>query len=168
MLCITSEGIPDQCFSDEHMNNEDTKHVSKVIIVYKGKLLLLLPMNKQKWHLPGGHIKRGETSQEGARREVKEETQLLITSFTSVYRLHNFELFLCKTSTNNVKLSSEHRSYKWVTSNEALHKMYITKETERDLTEAINKQLIVLPAQKQKITKKKQQQDVDLEDEENK
>jgi hypothetical protein len=46
--------------------------------------------------------------------------------------------------------------------------MYITKETERDLAEAINKQLIVLPAQKQKITKKKQQQDVDLEDEENK
>ena len=150
------------------MNDEDTKHVSKAIIVYNGKLLLLLPVDKQKWHLPGGHIKRGETPLAGAKREVQEETQLLITSFTSVYRIHNFELFLCKTSTNNVKLSSEHRSYKWVTPNEALYKMYITKETERDLTEAINKQLITLPAKNQKITKKKQQQDVDLEDEENK
>lgn len=146
------------------MKNDDTKRVSKVIIIYNSKLLLLLPKNKQKWHLPGGHIKKDETFIEGAKREVHEETNLVITSLTSIYRMNKFELFFCKTSTNNVTLSEEHKSCKWVSVDEALNKMQITKETKRDILETINKRMLKLPSKNTPLTKKKAQSDVDLDD----
>ena len=146
------------------MDKDDTKRVSKVIIIYNSKLLLLLPKNKQKWHLPGGHIKKDETFIQGAKREVNEETNLTITSLVSIYRMNKFELFFSKTSTNNVMLSNEHKSFKWVSADEALNNMQITKETKRDLLEAVSKKMIKLPVKNTQPIKKKPQSDVDLDD----
>ena len=146
------------------MDKDDTRRVSKVIVTYNSKLLLLLPKNKQKWHLPGGHIKKDETFIQGAKREVHEETNLTIISLTSVYRMNKFELFFCKTSTNNVTLSDEHRTFKWVLPDEALNKMQITRETKRDLLEAINKKMIKLPSKITVPIKKKSQDDVELDE----
>jgi len=59
----------------------DTKQISKVVVLNdKGEVLLLQRKKDQpfprKWDLPGGHLIVGETWEDGAKRETKEETNL--------------------------------------------------------------------------------------------
>tara|TARA_Y100000034_G_scaffold135530_1_gene207810 strand:+ start:753 stop:1157 length:405 start_codon:yes stop_codon:yes gene_type:complete len=59
----------------------DTKQISKVVVINgKGEILLLQRKGDQpfprKWDLPGGHLIVGETWEDGAKRETKEETNL--------------------------------------------------------------------------------------------
>ena len=86
------------------------------------------------WGIPGGKIKRGETSEDALRRELKEETNLDIADIRFVlvqdcihskefYREAHFVLlnYTCRAIGHmQVKLNEEAREYKWVTSAEAL------------------------------------------------
>ena len=61
-------------------NDDDTKRISKVVLISEDKVLLLKrrvnqPFAKQ-WDLPGGHLEQGESWVDGAVRETKEETNI--------------------------------------------------------------------------------------------
>ena len=63
----------------------DTKKISKVVVLNdKGEVLLLQRKEDQlfprKWDLPGGHLVEGESYEDGAKRETKEETNLDLRS----------------------------------------------------------------------------------------
>ena len=67
----------------------DTKNVAKVVIIdNQGRVLLLKRKLDQKhpgkWDLPGGHLIQGEGWKEGAKREVKEETNLSIENLEKI------------------------------------------------------------------------------------
>lgn len=149
-------------------SEKDTKRVSKAIIQHDGKVLLLLPRGKKKWHLPGGHIKTSETFAQGVKREVLEETGLKVVSIKCIYKMYNFELFHCKCNASVVKLSEEHSSYKWVEVHKALDKMHITRETHRDLIESINKNVLKVDNKIQTKPKKKPQVDIENEEQQDK
>lgn len=56
-------------------------HVS-VVLMREGSVLLVQErkaVNHGLWNLPGGHLEPGETVQDGARREAREETGLAVT-----------------------------------------------------------------------------------------
>jgi len=92
-----------------------------VIFNESGKVLLLLRKEDQpfpnKWDLPGGHLLVGETWEQGAIREAKEETNL---------DLNNLEMILDKGKNKYFKTSDfvgdifnkedlpEHNDFVWV------------------------------------------------------
>ena len=99
----------------------DTKNISKVVILNEtGQVLLLLRKKNQpfpnKWDLPGGHLVVGETWEEGAIREVKEETNLDLTDLEMIWDKGKNKYF--KTSSFSGKLFNkkelpEHDDFMW-------------------------------------------------------
>lgn len=105
----------------------------KAFIVHNGKVLIIRESQKykdgtqlEKWGFPGGRIVPGERFDDGLRREVKEETGLIITLgkpfFISEWRpivrgeqWHIVATFLeCFAATNMVVLSEDHEEFKWI------------------------------------------------------
>ena len=60
----------------EPPDDVDTKFVVKAVVHRSGEAVLLL--NDEGWDLPGGHVKRNESDEEALKREVQEETGLII------------------------------------------------------------------------------------------
>ena len=64
------------------------------VVIKDGKVLLVkrgIDPNKGLWAIPGGSLKLGETLQEGAEREIMEETGITIRAKEPVYSFDFFE-----------------------------------------------------------------------------
>lgn len=89
-----------------------------VFFTKKGKVLIL-KKNRGPWGMPGGKPAYGELPEETAIRETFEETGIKIDKPLkpiSVYYKHKkyYSYFYIFDEKVNVKLSSEHKEYKWV------------------------------------------------------
>ncbi|MCF7901722.1 NUDIX domain-containing protein [Candidatus Woesearchaeota archaeon] len=100
-------------------------------LIKKGDKFLLLrkvkdefPENIGKWEVPGGKIKFGETPNLAMRREVVEETKIPCRIVKELGVLEDTRndihskahIFLLDPTHTNVKLSSEHDHFMWVSS----------------------------------------------------
>ena len=116
----------------------DIRHYSDAILIYDNQVLLLRrsekdPPYKGYWGFPGGKIKTNEDSKKAVIREVKEETGIDLTvneqtKMKNVDKMHynkqnsvpegETEYWLVELeSSPEIKLSTEHVSYKWVDDN---------------------------------------------------
>jgi len=100
------------------------------LIENKGRYLVLKRSrknltNKGKWQFPEGKVKFGEELKKALKREVEEETNLVVTDAKligihssilrrtkSIFRMFR-TIFSCKVS-GKVKLSRDHNEYKWI------------------------------------------------------
>jgi 8-oxo-dGTP pyrophosphatase MutT (NUDIX family) len=114
------------------MENEDTDKIAKILIVDKGKVLLLKSKKLQKFHLPGGHIHTNESFNQGLRREVKEETGLYVSWCKIVFSKFNFKLYKGGVYTGVVKISNEHDGFVWAKIEHA-HRYNLCNYTKRDI-----------------------------------
>lgn len=99
--------------------------ISKVIMIENESVLLLERANKSvsstsPWtlDLPGGHLDTGETYLQAAEREVYEETGLVVRNMSYVGKGESSGkttwFYTTNDWNNTIKLSNEHKSYKWV------------------------------------------------------
>lgn len=112
----------------------DTKNISKVVVLnHRGEVLLLQRKSNQifpkKWDLPGGHLVVGETWEQGAIRETKEETNLDLKDLEMIWDKGKNKYF--KTSNFTGELFSkeelpEHDDFMWA-SRDQLGDLDITK-----------------------------------------
>ncbi|MEK6856818.1 MAG: NUDIX domain-containing protein [Nanoarchaeota archaeon] len=127
-----------------------TKESSAGMIVYNPKLSkFLLLEDSSHWGFAKGGIETGEDEGKAAKRELKEETGIdnfkLVNNFLekinyyykkegkTVYKEVVF--FLVLTETEDVKISEEHKNYKWCSYEEA-HKLIGFKNTRQVLKKA--------------------------------
>ena len=109
----------------------DTNRVSKIISTFNNKFLMLQKKNGQ-FELPGGHIQRGESPNNGAKREFFEETGVNIKKINQISSNSSRVLYRGYINTSNIKLSSEHKSFRFVSERE-LFKLPLSKWSKKDL-----------------------------------
>jgi 8-oxo-dGTP diphosphatase len=107
---------------------EKIKILQKCLVSYKNKVLIIQRSEGDslpgKWDLPGGNLEFLENMEEAIKREIREETGLIskkverigIQEIVVRDRRKHFLLLLYKTkvASGKVKLSSEHRDFKWI------------------------------------------------------
>ncbi|MGC8586869.1 MAG: uracil-DNA glycosylase family protein [Candidatus Micrarchaeia archaeon] len=114
----------------------------------KNTLFLFLIKDDGTLDIPKGHIEKGENALQAAIREAKEESGIDITPdrfFRRVTKYFFFEgkekimktltVFLSETNTKEVKVSFEHKGYKWLDFDEAMKELKY-KGTKKLLTDA--------------------------------
>ena len=117
---------------------------SSGVVLFKDNKFLLLKYSAGHWDLPKGHLENGETNEQAAIRELKEETGLtaqIIPGFEEplFYFFHSHQtrfktsstslvskkvtFFLGKVATKNVVISHEHSGYQWLDAYDAYQQL---------------------------------------------
>ena len=114
-----------------------------VIYNNKGEILLIqCPKWRDYWHIPGGHVEFGETSEQALKREMAEETGLEIDNIEFIgwqdaiepknfFKKKHFIFldFCAKVSGGEITKSDEMREYVWIQPKEALKTLKIDRYT---------------------------------------
>ena len=97
----------------------DINTVAKVVLIDENSRVLLLKRSNYmdkfagEWDLPGGHLKKGESLFNGLRREVKEETNLIVEEPKFIETQKNLHFFYAKYNSKPIVLSHEHTGFRF-------------------------------------------------------
>ena len=107
----------------------------KALIFKEGKFLVMhnKGIEENLWELPGGRMEFGETAEETLKREMIEETGLVVKPIKLLdtwnliredYQITGI-IYLCEFEEGEVRLSDEHDGFQWIDTDEkSLQMMY--------------------------------------------
>jgi 8-oxo-dGTP diphosphatase len=78
------------------------------------------PSGEGLWCLPGGKAEPDEAPEQAAVRELLEETGLTPTDLQPLPPMNSVARFVATSTSTAVRLSPEHKAFRWVTIQEAL------------------------------------------------
>jgi len=130
-MMATDQQIQIGIFEEPPENFNPAIRVSACVIQVGNRILALQrgshKFDPSKWEVPGGKFLVGETLQECASRELFEETSIAQDLFQEIGTLYvrrkesDFTLHVVLAKLQelpNIKISNEHSSYQWVTTDE--------------------------------------------------
>lgn len=121
------------------MFTDDIKFLQKAVVFHPDKRELFLAFKRSPnsytrpndWDLAGGNVLFGELHEDSLRKEINEEANLEVGTFTPVQVTTTYDkekeiyyLFLgfhCRAKNDEVKISDEHSEYRWVTKEEFIN-----------------------------------------------
>jgi 8-oxo-dGTP diphosphatase len=130
------------------MFSDDVKFLQKAIVFHptEEKFLILKRApdsfsRPNDWDFPGGNVLFGENHEESLRKEIKEETGLIVGTLNPIEVKTKFEksiyyLFLtfsCTATSDQISLSHEHTQFQWITKTD-----FLTLDTAEFLKESVN------------------------------
>ncbi len=98
--------------------------VSAAIVDDHGRILAIRRRDDGQWEPPGGVLELGETIEEGLRREVREETGLLVESVAQTGTYKNMTrgivalVFRCRIADGSAGISEEVQDFRWLAPDE--------------------------------------------------
>ncbi|HEY8524240.1 MAG TPA: NUDIX domain-containing protein [Acidimicrobiales bacterium] len=98
--------------------------VAGVVVDDQGRALVIQRRDNGRWEAPGGVLEHGETIQEGLRREVLEETGLVVEleALTGVYQNLPLQVvalvFRCRATGGELTVNDEVTAFRWLTADE--------------------------------------------------
>ena len=119
--------------------DKDIDSVVKVVILNdENKILILKRSDDEMWNLPGGHMKENESEEEGAKREVSEETNLAVENLKPIGEKGKIKYYESKEFSGIIELNEEHTEYVWESNEEIANKDMHQKDKDI-ITEKYNK-----------------------------
>jgi bis(5'-nucleosidyl)-tetraphosphatase len=121
-------------------------------------LFLLLHYEEGHWGASKGHVEKGESLEQTARREIREETGLTDIRFLPGFQIENTYVYrkegrlsqktatfyLAETFTPEVQLSFEHTEFVWLPFAEAYDR--VTFQSEKEVWQAANDYIVKMTA----------------------
>lgn len=113
------------------MSKSEFRTIVKALITYKGKILIGKKEEDEEhpiggeWHVPEGHLEKGEKFEEAVKREVEEETGLEV-SVHSIVDVMSFAkrpgeernsvqvFYHCEADSDNAKPEDDLQEIKWI------------------------------------------------------
>lgn len=99
----------------------ERKEAAACVLIFDNEFKVLLCRRKantawmpEKWGFPGGGVEEGETAEQAAIREIKEETNLDIHHIQQFHQNPYCVFFATRKYDGIVELSDEHTDYEWV------------------------------------------------------
>jgi 8-oxo-dGTP diphosphatase len=103
--------------------------VAGIVVNDEGKVLVIRRRDNNHWEPPGGVLELDETFEEGVRREVQEETGVLVRvdRLTGVYKNMTRGIvalvFRCTPEAGSTTVTDEAREVRWMTTSEVCDAM---------------------------------------------
>jgi 8-oxo-dGTP diphosphatase len=125
------------------MKNEKYK-ASMVVVFNENREVLILKRSPgphwmpEKWGLPGGHIEKGESPANAARREVMEETNLILRNIKHYKDKRDVAIYYSTEFSGNVEIDFEHTDWAWASYDE-LDNYDTTPNLKENVKEALDK-----------------------------
>jgi 8-oxo-dGTP pyrophosphatase MutT (NUDIX family) len=120
----------------KYMFTDDIKFLQKAVVFHPDQDGLFLALKRSPdsfarpndWDLPGGNVLFGELHEDSLRKEIAEEANLEVDTFSPVQIITTYDSekeiyyffngFYCRARNNVVKISFEHSEYRWVSKKE--------------------------------------------------